>query len=260
MSSWPGFAAFPPHPRAGSLADVERLAPLVMAGSGALTILETAALFGNADGFLIGTLAFVPPTLGTTCAAVGIVRRNGILGLVWPLGLATAHVLVGAAFSKFDAALAIGAVFWVMTFVLASPMLAGIAFASNRRTHDRGDGLLGYAGFWMTALHLGALGMDGERAQHILAFLPGAAIGLGMMAVACVRGMKRRAWCRRVLRGDEQGYRVRPLAAGDPLDEIAPVYGAAANATSVIERVEHVQAGGAYRDGFVATPVALVAG
>lgn len=258
MSSWPGFAAFPPHPRAGSLADVDRLAPLVMAGSGALTILETAVLFQSSEGFLLGLLAFVPPTIGTTCAAMGIVRRNGILGLVWPLAIAAGHVLIGAAFSELGLALAVGAVFWVMTFILASPMLAGVAFASNRRTHDRGDGLLGYAGFWMLVLHLGALGMDGDRGDHFPAFLPGIVIGLTTMTMAYVRGRKRRAWCRSVVRGDEQGYRVRPLAAGDPLDEIAPVYGSLARATSVIERVEHVQAGGAYRDGFVATPVALV--
>lgn len=246
---------------AGSLAEPAVLAPAIMAFAGVLTILETPILAKELDAVGIALLVFGPPTIGTTLAARGIVTKNVVVGFVAPLGVALLHALVALLFDHSgggsEAFLAVG-VFWGVTAILALPMLSVIGVLRDRRAHDTGDVLLGAGGAWMLVLAMGAAGLFGE---HAVGLAPAALVGVATMLAACVRGIRRRAWCTKVASGRVAGFRVRPATDAEPA-HLLPIYGPLDRATAVVERFEPGApgTGTAYRDAQVFVPLALAPG
>lgn len=244
----------PPTPQVGSLGFARVIAPLVMAGAGVLAISELGAMTGGNK--LVLALALLGPcAIGTTCTgwALASGRRAGFgfAALAVVLHLVLAYALMG----ELGVALFCVAVAWGITAVLAAPMFVVIRVLSRRNAHDAGDALLGWAGLWAFALHVLALTLV---LDHGTVLGLGAAASVVPAGLAFVRGAQRRAWCRRVTRGEVPGWRARPVTSEDDLTPLAAIHGGERPPYAVVERIEIAPGAAAYRDGVVAVPVAWI--
>lgn len=251
----------------GSLAEVSKLAPLVMAGTGLLTILQFGALDGNSLSSLPLVFgAFVVPTIGTTLVSRYLAKQERGKAVIALLGWFGAHAalagLVGAASSGNDASgLALFAAMFVsgITLVLAAPALIATAVYGGRRDLEAGDAYLAFAGVWYLGLQLLAYSFMREASgMQWLVLVPGMLAGAAAVVLSVVRMVRRRSFSLRAARGELDGWRVRAMKDGDELGALPPLFGSPLHATAVLERVENGFT--AYRSALVGMPIARVGG
>jgi hypothetical protein len=254
----------------GSLAEVSKLAPIVMAVTGLITIAEALAV-ASGGGLALALGGFAIPTVGTTltalylsqqkwgraCAAVGL-WFAGHAGIAAAIGLLMERGSDSVPMAVFVALFTSG-----VTLVLASPVLIAAIVYGRRRDLEAGDAYLGFAGLWYLAFQvLSAMVLSpdlpaGGSALSLIT-VPGMLASLAAIALSIGRTVHRRHFTRRAARGELSGWRVRPMNAGDDIAVLPPLFGSAVRATAVLERV--VTGFTAYRSAVVGMPVARVGG
>lgn len=245
-------AADAPGAVARSLVDAPRLAPLLMAVTGTVTLVEAGLLKGG-EGLVLGLALFAIPTVGTTLLGHFLARRAWGFAALSAGASALAHALLGLVMTgTHDGPLVAMIVLVVdaVTLALALPALVACGVLGPRRDLDAGDTLLGVGGAWFVLVQGAKLAL-----VHEAALLFGLALGLAALAVSVQRAIARRAWCARIERGEIAGLRVRADASPEETDDLVPLYGGR-RATAILEAFEEVP--GPYRGALVARPVARV--
>lgn len=257
----------PRHVRASRLSPEAVAAVSASALAGAL---GTAGLYPQLDG---GTLRFAVGG-GAAILAVAVARTalraektNFValraLGMSVLLGIALAWICGVVAFAGLDLAstgvvaifaIPLGGLTGMLYAVPLMILLASAKTAKRVRTADaaaharRATGIAGAA-----ACLLGVAGSSLLRGMEILAWVPLAAAGLGVVLAteAQVELMRRAAWVRRVRHGDEPFLAVRARTTADAALDVPRLTGDA----SVLELVPQA---GAYRANAARVPLALV--
>ena len=138
---------------------------------------------------------------------------------------------------------------------LSFPLLVAVLHYSDRKDLASGDDLLGAAAVWFFVVQAvqSALFFRDAFAPYAVAMT----LALVALGTAIVRGVMRRAWCRRVERGEVAGLRVRPCAESDIDPEIPAIDDLAHGDFGIVERVD---AGGSpYRHTSVGVAVVTLA-
>lgn len=228
----------------GSLGSVRLLGPLAMIVALVVTLTQWASLVGG-DAWLV-LLLFVAP--GLTLAAITFhiaVRNRRMAWISLAVGFLV-HFLV-IAMSAFALANGSGGVealvvslivaILSMGFVnlITTPLLIATHNFALRTDLARGDGLLGFAGLWFIVVQALELLVVRSEAKLWLAVM---GLSLVPVAVAVVRGMRRRAWCRRIERGEIPGLRLRAWNRLDLDLELPAVDDAPHGDLAVVERYE----------------------
>jgi hypothetical protein len=123
----------------------------------------------------------------------------------------------------------------------------------RRRALDAGDTLLGVLGVWLLLVQGAKLAvLHGDAPAPLFLGMTAAVVAIG---VATSRAVYRRAWCRRIARGEIHGYRLREGTSVE-LAQLAQLY-EDGFATNVV--LETLGVGPtAYRDQPLSVPHALV--
>ena len=241
----------------GSLVRARTLAPLLMAVTGVVTIVQFLLLM---HGELVPVMgAFAIPTIGTTTLGWLLARKKWgavLMALLFiPITHALAVALFGALASSGDKDLALAALIVdAVTAALAFPALIACAVHGPRPDHDAGDVLLAFGGGWF-ALEQGlCFALAGGKPEGWM-FGAVALASLVTMTVAIVRIVRRRAFVKRVAAGLVNGWRVRTDAPPDAASDLVPLFGGH-TALAILERFDVATT--PYRSAPIAEPVALV--
>jgi hypothetical protein len=231
---------------------------MVMASTGMLTIAEGLYLAEGRELLpLLG--AFAIPTMGTTLVAKFLAEQKwghavAAFG-VWFGAHALLAGLVGLAGSDASGIVGCALVVSGITATLAAPAFIAAALYGLRRDLEAGDAFLGFAAIWFLLLQGGAATMLGSQ---WLVSVPGLVACVVAFAIYLQRTLARRSFSERAALGELGGWRVRPMRADDDVAALPPLFGSAANATAILERLE---AGfTAYRSAVIGLPVARVGG
>lgn len=244
--------------RLRSLLPVHALAPLAMAVTGLVQIVQALALGHEAVALALG--AFVPATFGTTTVAWWLGRRAWGRAFVALLGWFAVHAglgwLLGGSLSIRNLIAVCALCSSGLTLALASPAFIATAVFARRRDLDAGDGLLVILGLWFAALQSAETIYLEQRASMAL---PGLALGLVALVVGLVRRLERRRFRRDVTSGRDDRYRTREPRSGEDVSGLPLLLTAREGTLMVVERAEpSASAEGAYRTADLARPVALV--
>ena len=251
----------------GSLAEVSSLAPVVMAATGVMTILQFSFLGEEAIVLALG--AFAIPTLGTTLVSRYLAKQQWGHALAAFAGWFVAHALVATvaamvmSSSRDVGGIALCAlVVSGTTAALATPAFIAAGVYGRRRDLEAGDAYLGFSGAWYfvgNALAGYAIFRpDPSMNTDWFVAVPGMIVGLVAIALYVGRTVRRRSFSRRAARGELSGWRVRSMSDADDLAALPPLFGSPLDATAVLERVE--TGATAYRSALIGIPVARVGG
>ncbi len=243
------------------------LAPVVMGGTGLITILQSFALSSTAVLPVLGAL--VIPSVGTSLVAYLLAKQRWGHACMALAGWFGAHAVAAGVWTSLfssssnDAGGIMMCVLVVsgMTALLALPAFIAAGAYGARRDLEAGDAYLGFSGAWYllgNALALYALFRPESTDTHWLAAVPGMVAGVVAIALYVGRTLSRRSFTARAARGEVSGWRVRSMTDRDDLATIPTLFGSPLHATAVLERVEI--GGAAYRSAVVGIPMARVGG
>jgi hypothetical protein len=251
-----------------SLVDVRTAVRLALGVGGALTVLEGMMVCAPRELWL-PFVTIVPPIVTWfsvgSAAARGENARAALRMLVGLLVHVVVCAMVAAGMNALSAevlGIVVIAVAMLagLTGAAALPVLLGGSLLASKRDLEAGDVMLGVAGGWLALLQASAiasLSSANERAPSaFLVMLFGLVLGIGALGVSLARGIDRRRWCARVVRGEVEGWRVRVVTSADELATLPAVYGSATRVSAVVERVELANL--LYRSGLVGRPVAAL--
>lgn len=183
-------------------------------------------------------LSFVAHALATrnrrrawSCVGVGLAIQS-----VAMLAGAYAKMTGGGLFDAFIYALIATVATTAFLAALSFPLLVAVLHYSDRKDLASGDDLLGAAAVWFFVVQAvqSALFFRDAFAPYAVAMT----LALVALGTAIVRGVMRRAWCRRVERGEVAGLRVRPCAESDIDPEIPAIDDLAHGDFGIVERVD----------------------
>jgi hypothetical protein len=243
----------------GSLGSVRRLGPLAMILALVVTITQWASIAGGEAWMII--LLFGVPSLTLSAVAFGIARMDrkhawlscavGFVMHFFVILVSANAVTSGhASIETLVVALIVSILSMGLVSVITTPLLIATHNFALRKDLASGDGLLGFAGLWFIVVQ--ALELLVARSEARV-WLPMMALSLVPVAIAVVRGMRRRAWCRRVERGEIPGLRLRAWDRRDLDFELPAVDDAPHGDLAVVERFEVGNL--PYRSGLLGVPI-----
>ena len=243
------------------------LAPIVMGGTGLITILQSFAL--SSTDVLPVLVAFVIPSVGTSLVAYFLAKQRWGHAFTALAGWFGAHAAAAGIWSSLFSSSSNDAggimmcalVVSGITALLALPAFIAAGAYGARRDLEAGDAYLGFSGAWYllgNALALYALFRPESTDTQWLVAVPGVAAGFIAIALYVGRTLSRRSFTRRAARGEVGGWRVRSMTDRDDLATIPTLFGSPFHATAVLERVELGST--AYRSAVVGIPMARVGG
>lgn len=240
-----------------SLLPVRSLAPVATGVTLGLMLAEWAVVAGGSAPAVL--IAFGVPAIALTIMAHALATRDR--RLAWKAGgyglVVQSLVMIPATWAMMRGggpaeavifglfgAVATSTIGGVVTF----PLLVAISHYSERRDLASGDELLGATAAWFLALHLAQGGLFSSSA--LVPFVVAMTATAAAISTAVVRGARRRAWCRRVERGEVAGLRVRACSESDVDPEIPAIDDLPRRDFGVVERIG--SGGSPYRNGVVA--------
>lgn len=240
-----------------SLVPVRMLAPIATGITLGLMLAEWAVVARHAAPAVL--VAFAVPAVALTIVAHGLATGNrrrawkaagygvalqSLLMVPASYALMNGGSFPEAAFLGLLGALATCMIGGVVSF----PLLVAISHYSERRDLASGDELLGATAAWFFAMHLvqGGLFFTSALVPFVVAMVA-TAVAIGTTVVRCA---KRRAWCRRVERGEVAGLRVRACSESDVDPEIPAIDDLPRGDFAIVERTD--SGGSPYRNGVVA--------
>lgn len=243
----------------GSIGTVKQLGPIAIVLALAVTIAQWAFIAGGEAWMVV--LMCGAPSLTLTAVTYHIAarsRRNAwvacAVGFVFHLFLMlfTAAALTNgsAGIETLVVALIVAGLSMGLVTVITTPLLIATHHFAVRKDLASGDGLVTFAGAWFIVVQ--ALELLVARSEARL-WLPVAGLCIVPIAIAVVRGLRRRAWCRRVERGEIPGLRLRAWERRDLDLEIPAVDDAPHGDLAVVERFE--VGNFPYRSGIVGVPI-----
>jgi len=248
--------------RPASLLPVRVLAPLAMAITMVVTLAQwswIAAHEGSIVLFMVGVPAL------TMCGVALFLSRSerrsawvaAALGLVVQaivMLLTTMRTTSGKDLVENLIVALIVAAFSILLFALMAAPLLIAASHYARRTHlASGDQLLTAAASWLFLLQAVEAAVIRES---FMMFGVVMMLALGVLGVSFARGRSRRAWCRRVERGQVPGLRIRAWDRRDLDEEIPTLDDSPHGDLAIVERVEI--GGLPYRSAVVGVPIVMM--
>jgi hypothetical protein len=259
----------------GSLTDVRTISRWTLGVTGALSVVELIAMDGRFNVVWLSLAIVVPPIAGCVYAADALAQRrswSAFRRLSLALGVHAA-LFFGLAFylargdtwsESFGIALVGVAVVFGAIVTGCAPILIAATALGPRKSLEAGDVMLGVCGVWFAIVQTIALALvDLARSSDVvvhgpvmLLMLGFMVVGVGAFGVSLARGIARRSWCSRLLRGELEGWRIRRDTSEHELAKLPVMFGSPCSGTAVVERVE--VGGVMYRSGLVAEPVAVI--
>ena len=136
--------------------------------------------------------------------------------------------------------------------VIAGPIALLADSLGKKDDLEAGDSMLGGAGAWLVASQILACMLvcvspettDEETWEALLVTVLGVALGAAALAVFAARANARRRWCKRLLRGELEGWAVRPAVSDDDF-RLPPICGLPRSVSDidVVQRIERITQG-----------------